>query len=244
MNFSQIALFMKQLQGKVGSASLASIEAQTNPHHIALLKQMQKEIQEKQILTVPLKNLNVVVVDIETTGFFPDQGDQILSIGAVKVKGEEVLENQTFYSFVQYDREIPSEIKKLTGITEKEVNGAPPLSEVLVQFLEFVGQSILVAHHANHEKSFFEFATWKLLRSNFKHRILDTSFLVRVAEPCNKLTRLEDYCEACGIEVQYRHHALGDAKMAAQLWIIYLKKVQMLGCENLRDLYRSLAKLG
>ncbi|WP_209123603.1 exonuclease domain-containing protein [Alkalihalobacillus sp. BA299] len=244
MNFSQIAQFMKQLQGKIGSGSLASIEAQTNPHHIALLKQVQKEIQEEQILTVPFKNLNVVVVDIETTGFFPEQGDQILSIGAIKVRGEEILENQTFYSFVQYDKEISPEIKNLTGITEKEVNGAPPLSEVLVQFLEYVGHSTLVAHHANHEKNFFEFATWKLFRSNFKRRILDTSFLIRVAEPENIHTRLEDYCEACGIEVENRHHALGDAKMAAKLWSIYLKKVQMLGCNNLRDLYRCLAKLG
>ncbi|WP_332698492.1 exonuclease domain-containing protein [Halalkalibacter lacteus] len=243
MNFSQIIQFMKQLQGKVGSASLASIEAQTNPQHAALLKQMQKEIQEKQVLTVPLKELDVVVVDIETTGFFPEQGDQILSIGAVKVRGEEVLENQTFYSFVQYEKEVPAEIKKLTGITEKEVNDAPPLSEVFLQFYKYVGHRILVAHHANHEKKFFESASWKVFHSKFKHRIVDTSFLIRVAEPNNNLARLEDYCETCGIEVQNRHHALGDAKMTAQLWSIYIKKVQMLGCQNLRDIYRYLAKL-
>ncbi|MGM0877909.1 MAG: exonuclease domain-containing protein [Bacillota bacterium] len=243
MKFSQIVQFMKQLQGKVGSESMASIAAQSNPQHVAFLKQMQKEIQEKQILMVPLKNLEVVVVDIETTGFFPEQGDQILSIGAVKVRGEEVLESQTFYSFVQYEMEIPFEIKKLTGITEKEVNDAPPLAEVLVQFYKYAGHNILVAHHANHEKKFIETATRKLLYSNFKHRILDTSFLVRVAEPRNNLTRLEDYCEKCGIEVKNRHHALGDAKMAAQLWSIYLKKVQMLGCKNLSDIYRCLAKL-
>jgi DNA polymerase-3 subunit epsilon len=243
MKFSQIVQFMKQLQGKADSTSLASIEVQTNPKHAALLKQMQKEIQEKQVLTVPLKELDVVVVDIETTGFFPDKGDQILSIGAVKMSGEEVLENETFYSFVQYEKEIPAEIKNLTGITEIEVIEAPPLSEVLLKFYKYVGHSLLVAHHANHEKNFFESANWKVFHSNFKHRIIDTTLLVRVAEPNNNLARLEDYCEACSIEVQNRHHALGDAKMAAQLWSFYIKKVQLLGCENLRDIYQWLAKL-
>lgn len=242
MRFEQMIHFVKQVPGKVGASMFTSLQAQTNPQHNAFLKQLQKELRVEDSLTIPLKELDVVVFDLETTGFFPDKGDEILSIGAIRVKGEKIAENDTFYSLVRCETALSTEIKELTGISEDDVIGAPPLSEVLVEFFKFVQNATLVAHHANHEKQFIRHATWKLFRSQFQHRIVDTSFLVRIAEPQTKLIRLEDCCAYTGIQIEDRHHALGDAKMTAQLWSIYLKKIQQLGCETLQDMYRSLAK--
>jgi DNA polymerase III epsilon subunit-like protein len=141
-------------------------------------------------------------------------------------------------------QELSPEIIQLTGITQEQINSAPPLSEVLVQFYEFIKKHVLVAHHANHEQSFMKNASWNLTRSSFRHRIVDTAFLIKITDPHLKMMRLEDCCNHCSIEIKERHHALGDAKMTAQLWIHYLKRLQLLGYETLRDVYKELAKIG
>jgi DNA polymerase-3 subunit epsilon len=203
---------------------------------------MEKEIKHEKSVLVPLNELNVVVFDLETTGFFPEQGDEILSIGAVKVRGGEVQCDETFYSLARVNRELSPEIKQLTGIKEEEVAEAPELSKVLVDFYDFAKGDVLVAHHASHEKKFLQHFNWKLFRRPFKHRLVDTSFLFNIAEPDQNLIRLEECCDHCGILIKDRHHALGDALMTAELWSLYVKKVNHLGLVNLRDVYERLSK--
>ncbi|GGB63342.1 exonuclease domain-containing protein [Fictibacillus barbaricus] len=241
MRMNPLIQFMKQVQGKINSSVYASLQGQSSPQHVAFLRQLEKELKVEESLVVPLSELTVVVFDLETTGFFPEQGDEILSIGAVKVKGGEVLED-TFYSLVHCSRELTPEIKELTRIEESDLAEAPELSKVLVDFYDFVKGEVLVAHHASHEKKFLQHFNWKLFRSQFKHRIVDTSFLLKLAEPNVNLVRLEDCCEHCSIPVVDRHHALGDAKMTAQLWSIYVERIQALGIKNLREVYERLSR--
>jgi DNA polymerase-3 subunit epsilon len=243
MGFEQIIHFMKQVQGKISSNVYAPLQGQTNPQHHAFLRQLQKEANRADSLRIPLKELNVVVFDLETTGFFPDQGDLILSIGAVKVKGGEIQEKDFFYSLVQHDQALSEEIKELTGLCEEELSNAPPLVEVLARFFEFVEKDTLVAHHANHEKQFLQHVTWKLLRSQFQHRIIDTSLMVKLAEPTTNLVRLEDCCSHYGIEIQDRHHALGDAIMTAKLWVNCMNEIAESGCQSLQDVYEKLGRI-
>lgn len=242
MRIDPLIQFMRQMQGKINSSVYASIQGQSNAQHIAFLRQLQKEVKVEESLEVPLHELNVVVFDLETTGFFPDQGNEILSIGAVKVRGGEVKYDETFYSLAACTAALTPEIKQLTGLKEEDFEGAPALSKVLVDFYEFVKGDVLVAHHASHEKSFLQHFNWKLFRTHFKHRIVDTSFILKIAEPDSNLIRLEDCCAHCGISVKNRHHALGDAKMTAELWSVYVKKTQELGCKNLRDVYEKLSR--
>lgn len=241
MGYEPLIRFMKQMQGKLGSALYAPLHSHTNPQHVAFIRQLQKELRAKEELMIPLQELIVVVFDLETTGFLPEQGDQILSIGGVKVKGETLLENDTFYSLVRYDQQLEVHIQELTGLSEEEVREAPPLGEVLVQFFKFVGNHILVAHHANHEKKFMDAATRKVFFTPFRHRIIDTSFLLRIAEPKVPWHHLEDWCTHCQIPVENRHHALGDAIMAAQLWSTSLHKIRSLGLHTMQDVYERLA---
>jgi DNA polymerase III subunit epsilon len=234
--------FMKQMQGKINSSVYASMQGQSSAQHIAFLRQLQKEVKVEESLEVPLNELNVVVFDLETTGFFPDQGNEILSIGAVKVKGGKVQHEECFYSLAQCSAELTPEIKQLTGLHEEDFEGAPELSKVLIDFYEFVKGDVLVAHHASHEKSFLQHFNWKLFRTHFRHRIVDTSFILKIAEPDSNMIRLEDCCEHCGIPVKDRHHALGDAKMTAELWSVYVDRIQENGCRTLRDVYEKLSK--
>ena len=98
-------------------------------------------------------------------------------------------------------------------------------------------------HYANHEKSFLQSASRKIFRVPFKHRIVDTSFLYRIAEPGIPIVRLDEFCAYNDIPIVDRHHALGDAKLTARLWSIYIQKVQELGCETLHEVYERLARL-
>ena len=237
MAFEPFYHFMRGIQGKVFGAPVQ------NAQQIARMRQLQRELNSEETLKIPLSELTVVVFDLETTGFFPDQGDEIISLGAIKVIGNHIQENEVYYSLVQYNKPLPESIEQLTGISNQQLSDAPPLSEVLVQFFKFVKDDVLVAHHANHERSFLQHASRKQFRTPFIHRIVDTSFLFRVAEPTAKLTRLEDYCLHNDIPVINRHHALGDAKLTAKLWCIYINYLQEAGCRTLKDVYERMARL-
>ena len=237
MAFEPFYHFMRGIQGKVFGAPVQ------NAQQMAQMRQMQRELNSEETLKIPLSELTVVVFDLETTGFFPDQGDEIISLGAIKVVGNRIQESEVYYSLVQCKKTLPENIEQLTGISNEQLNHAPSLTEVLVQFFKFVKDDALVAHHANHERSFLQHASRKLFRTPFIHRIVDTSFLFRVSDPTNKLTRLEDYCEHHGIEVVDRHHALGDAKLTAKLWCIYSNYLQEAGCRTLKDVYERMARL-
>lgn len=241
MGFEPFIQFMRGVQGRVNS-SLSGLNGDRS-QHIAFLRQLQREMALEEVLSVPLKKLNVVVFDIETSGFYPEKGDQILSIGAIKITNGQIQDNQTFYSLVHYDEFLPQIVEELTGLNNDDLRSAPSLSEVLIDFFNFVGISPLVAHHANHEKNFLQYYCWKQFKAMFKHRLIDTSFLYRIAAPELNTTRLEDLCHHHNIPVMNRHHALGDARLTAQLWRLYTEKVEIVGCENLQDVYNHLAKI-
>lgn len=234
--------FMQLLRGIQGRRA-QGIGGIQDSHQMAYLRHLQKEINKEDAMHASLKELNVVVFDIETTGFSPDKGDSILSIGAMKMCGPTILEEQFFYSYIQYDQEIPADIIQLTGITNEHVKSAPPLADVLIKFFEFIGDSTLVAHHASHERTFMQHASSKLFKTAFKHRIVDTSFLYKIVDPHFHNATLERLCEHNEIPIVDRHNALGDAKMTAKLWSIYVEKALAMGCETLNDVYNHFARM-
>lgn len=242
MAMNDMIRFVRQMSGRLGSNIYAGVQSQSNPQQISFLRQLQKEIKEKNSLDCPLDELQVVVFDLETTGFFPDKGDRVLSIGAVKMTGSRIHENNTFYSLIKSTSPLSDEISRLTAINEEMLEAAPEASQVLIDFLSFIGSSVLVAHHANHEQAFMKKITVDILRTKFDHRIVDTSFLMRLKNPTFQSLPLEEICKACGIEVTNRHHALADAKMAAHIWAFYLKKAQDQGYKNLREVYEYLSR--
>jgi DNA polymerase III subunit epsilon len=243
MRMNDMARFARQISAKLGSNIYAGLQPQNNAQQISFIRQLQKEMKQKNSLDLPLENLPVVVFDIETTGFFPEKGDKIISIGAVKMTGNKILEKEKFYSLVKSDTPVPREITKLTNINETQLQSAPEAKEVLINFYTFIGSSILVAHHANHELAFMKKITFDLLRVSFEHRIIDTSFLCRLTNPFFHSMPLEQLCHECGIEVADRHHALSDAKMAAQIWAFFLTKAMDQGYTNLREVYEYLSSL-
>mgnify|MGYP006373792835 FL=1 len=240
MAFEPFMQILRGLQGKRNNVGIGDIQ---NAQQMAYLRNLEKEMNQQYVLDVPLMDLKVVVFDIETTGFSPEKGDTIISLGAIKMRGDQIIEDEVFYSLIYTDQKIPDVIVQLTGITNEQVSNAMPLSDVFIQFLQFKQDCTLVAHHATHERNFMEHASSTLFRKPFKHRIVDTSFLLKVIEPNLNFVTLEDICVHNEIPIIGRHHALGDAKMTAKLWSIYVKKAKEIGCETLSDVYHRLARL-
>src|SRR6188768_481298 len=100
----------------------------------------------------PLRDITFCVVDLETTGGSAEGGSMITEIGAVKVRGGEVLGE--FQTLVNPRTEIPAFIAVLTGITNGMVADAPPIESALPAFLEFAAGSVLVAHNAPFDVGF------------------------------------------------------------------------------------------
>jgi DNA polymerase-3 subunit epsilon len=219
--------------------SLPSTGSNGDPRHAAFLRSLRKDLQLPSNTEVPLEQLEVVVVDLETTGFRADHGDEIISIGAVAVRGSEVLEQECYFSLVNPNRSIPPHIESLTGLSDSELASAPDLVTALSCFFQFVGSRSLVAHHSRHEREFLRSALWKTSRSKFQHRLLDTMLLIHLsAGPLGNAT-LDTLCAVNGIEIKQRHHALYDALAAAKLWAAYLEKAVRLGYRNLHEVYQG-----
>ena len=161
-----------------------------------------------------LHQTTFVVLDIETTGASPKVGASITEIGAVKVRGGEVI--GIFESFINPGESIPTYITALTGITDDMVLGAPPIEMVLPSLLEFLGhedETVVVAHNAPFDLGFLKAAAQTHEYSWPKYQVLDTVKLAR-----HLLTRDEVYdCKLSTLAqffetpIQPTHRALDDA---------------------------------
>ncbi|MBJ7288902.1 exonuclease domain-containing protein, partial [Williamsia sp.] len=128
----------------------------------------------------PLFETTFVVVDLETTGGSAAT-DRITEIGAVKVRGGEILGELA--TLVDPGRAIPQHIVALTGITEAMVYRAPRIDEVLPAFLEFAHGCVLVAHNAGFDMSFLRAAAAELGHPWTFRRVLCTVKLARRVLP-------------------------------------------------------------
>ncbi|MDF2716512.1 MAG: subunit epsilon of polymerase [Paenibacillus sp.] len=132
---------------------------------MAFIRSVMKEQRKNSMYDIPLQKLETVVFDLETTGFSPYSGDEIISVGAIGMTGDDVLVQQSYYSLVKPEKTIPDEVVRLTGICNEEAINAPDLITVLKEFLEFVNHRVLVVHGSGHDKHFLNSALWKTLRS-------------------------------------------------------------------------------
>ena len=170
-----------------------------------------------------------IVFDIETTGFSSIQ-DRIIEIGAVKVVNGKIVDR--FSTFVNPQKPIPFEITNLTSITDEMVMGSPAIDVILPQFLEFIGDGVLVAHNAGFDVGFIE-QNCRNLGLNDHFVYLDTVALARVLLPTLSKYKLNIVAKALNISLENHHRAIDDAGATAE---IFVKFVEMLKKENITTL--------
>lgn len=162
-------------------------------------------------LGTPLAEAELVVVDLETTGTDPAR-DAITEIGAVRVRGGEVLGE--FRTFVDPRRPIPAYIASLTGISDATVAGAPPIDAVLPMFLDFARGAALVAHNARFDVGFLRAAAAGIDLEWPSPVVLDTLRLARLAYGRDEVRdhRLSTLAAHVGATTSPDHRALSDAR--------------------------------
>ena len=101
-----------------------------------------------------LDELTFVVLDSETTGLRPEEGDRIVSLAGVKVRGGAVKRSETFDALVKPGRAVPAESSRFHGLTDEMLADAPPIDVVLPAFERFATGAVLVGHEISFDLRF------------------------------------------------------------------------------------------
>lgn len=186
-------------------------------------------------LDTPLYDTTFVVVDLETTGTSPG-ADGITEIGAVKVRGGEVLGE--FATLVNPGRAIPPAIVHVTGITTAMVYAAPGIEAVLPGFLEFAAGAVLVAHNARFDMAFLRAAAAQCDTPWPAAQVLCTVKLARrvLGRDEAPSVRLGSLARLLGASTQPTHRALDDARATVDVLHALIGRVGNQGVHSLTEL--------
>ncbi|MGY4102100.1 DEDD exonuclease domain-containing protein [Nocardia sp. R16R-3T] len=186
-------------------------------------------------LETPLYDTTFVVVDLETTGTSP-RGDAITEIGAVKVRGGEVLGE--FATLVNPGRPVPPSVVQITGITTAMVYEAPRIEAVLPGFLEFAKGAVLVAHNARFDMAFLRAAAARMDTAWPSGPVVCTVKLARrvLARDEAPSVRLGVLAPLLGASTQPNHRALDDARATVDVLHALIGRVGNLGVHSLTEL--------
>lgn len=158
-----------------------------------------------------------VVLDFETSGMSPQQGDRAIEIGAVRVSDGKIVER--FQSLMNPGFRINRFIEDFTGISNEMLRDAPDGGKVMEDFAGFIGNAPLVAHNASFDRRFLDAELRRIKRSLLQE--FGCSLLVarRVypEAPNHKLETLVRYRQLPS-KGQF-HRALADAEMTCHLWL-------------------------
>ena len=169
-----------------------------------------------------LNDATYCVLDLETTGISITT-EKITEVGIMKVKNGEVIDE--FEIFVNPEKPIPQRVVEVTNITDEMVKDAETIDKVFPKILEFVGDSIIVAHNASFDVGFLKHNA-KLLGYEFNNTYIDTLPLAKDLFPDLKKYKLGKIADSLGIEVDVAHRALADVDTTVKVFNVMLKKLK------------------
>jgi DNA polymerase-3 subunit epsilon len=181
-----------------------------------------------------LGDLAYTVFDTETTGFDPAGGDEIVSIGAVRIVNGRLLRHETFERLVDPRRTVPASSIAVHGITADMVRGQPAMDVVLPAFARFAEDTVLVGHNVGFDMSFLRLKETQT-GVRFTHPVLDTLLLDAALHPDHERHSLEAISARLGVGVVGRHTALGDALMTGEVFVRLLTLLQQQGIRTLGE---------
>jgi DNA polymerase-3 subunit epsilon len=182
--------------------------------------------------TRPLSSLNYTVFDTETTGLEPSAGDEIVSIGAVRIVNGRLLAHEAFEQLIDPRRPMSATASEITGIDDAMLENQPTIDKVLPAFRTFCEDTVLVAHNAAFDMRFLHLKE-EATGVRFTQPVLDTLLLSAVINPQLDSHALEAIAQRMGINPIGRHTALGDAVMTGE---IFLRMIPLLAQQGIRTL--------
>ncbi len=191
---------------------------------------------------LPLLGTTYVVFDTETTGFNAGGEDQMIEIGAVKVKNGNIVDR--FDELIDPKRHIPEKITELTCITDAMVSGCDDEKTVTKKFLDWAGDLPMVAHNAKFDISFIEMAMKKYDLGEFTNTVIDTLELSRTLDQAFARHSLSALVKRYKVpfDEDAHHRADYDAEGTALVFSKMLNKLDAQNFEKISDLDRLVSK--
>jgi DNA polymerase-3 subunit epsilon len=167
--------------------------------------------------------MRLIMLDTETTGLSPLNGDRMVEIGAIEVINRKVLsgEGHVFHHYINPEREIPAEVVRIHGIDNDKVRDKPPFRDIAQDFLRFIEGATLVIHNASFDLAFI---MNELRLSGFPNihdvPVIDTLAYARKKHP-HQRNNLDALCDRYGVERAHRrlHGALLDSALLAEVYL-------------------------
>ncbi len=172
------------------------------------------------------------VLDLETTGL-SFRTEKITEVGIIKIKNGEVIDE--FECFVNPEKLIPPAVVEVTHITDDMVKDADTIEKVIPKIIEFIGDSVLVAHNADFDMGFLKY-NFEQYGYKFDSTYIDTLRLAKVIFPEFKKYKLGIIADNLNIKVDVAHRALDDVKTLVQVFNIMLDKAKEKGAKIVDDI--------
>jgi DNA polymerase-3 subunit epsilon len=161
-----------------------------------------------------------IVLDTETTGLDPLQGHRLVEIGAVELLNH-IPTGKTYHSFINPQRDVPREAEAVHGLGDAFLKDKPEFAKIADEFLEFIGDSVLVIHNASFDVGFLNAELGFIKRPPILYeRIIDTLALAKKRHPMGP-NSLDALCKRYGIDITKRtkHGALLDSELLASVYL-------------------------
>jgi DNA polymerase-3 subunit epsilon len=230
-HFSHIILSVKKSTERPATSHRTPVLAGSRPefYDFNLFRATDRN---QRLVDTRLTDLSYTVFDTETTGLNPEGGDEIISIGAVRIVNSRLLSDEVFEELVNPGRDIPVASYRIHGIHHEMVAEKDPIETVLPRFRQFVADTVLVGHNIAFDMKLLKLKE-KTTRIRFTNPVLDTLLLSAVLHPVHEQHDMENIARRLGISMIGRHTALGDALTTAQ---IFLKLIPILNSNGILTL--------
>lgn len=156
-----------------------------------------------------------IIFDIETTGL-DSSYDEVIEIGAIKVKNNKIVSK--FNSLVKPKNEIDEYITELTGITNEMVKDAPTIEEILPDFMNYIGNDILIGHNVNFDINFIYDNLYRNKFDVLTNDFIDTMRISRKLLPELPHHRLIDLAKYFKIDSTNNHRSLKDCEITMNVY--------------------------
>lgn len=212
---------------------------------VLTLEQLQRrdQLPEPAALgSCPLREQRVVVLDLETSGL-DMRRDIVLSIGALVIEDGAINLGDQFQSTLLRPAQKISESVLIHGIAPSELEAGDDPVDALLDFMEFVGDSPILAYHSLFDQRMLARALRQALGYKLRHPFIDVAELAPMLCPDNRPRQngLNEWCSHFGLQVMQRHHASADALVTAELALILFSKARRQGVDSLTALNQRLA---
>lgn len=177
-------------------------------------------------------NTTYCVLDLETTGL-SFRTEKITEIGIMKMQNGEVIDK--FSCFVNPEKPIPRQVVEVTNITDDMVKDAETIEKVFPKMLDFIGDSVLVAHNADFDIGFLKYNA-KQLGYSLENTYLDTLRLAKELFQDFKKYKLGIIAEKLGIKVEVAHRALDDVDTTVKVLKVMLDMLKEKNVKTLEDI--------